>query len=372
MTPDQSPPRVVAAACDGACSGNPGPGGWGSLLRFEDGSVQEFGAADPATTNNRMELKAALVLLECLKDLPCHPSLTIRTDSRYVIDGFSKWMAGWKRKGWRTASGSPVLNRELWEALDRARLPAVPFTYVKGHSGDPDNDRCDAIAVAFSKGGRPALAQASPQAISSPVQLSARPAAGGQGTRSRARQTVLAVSSKVDAASPAGVAATQPAGEAQAEIRLDPETTNGAGTGPTGGTKAGAKAATGTETKTAAKTGAKAGTTKPTEKTCESGSGATQPLQAANPVEGSEPVQEPAPAALGQLLSRLELADRLAAGGYSLSLVELAQLVQVPMKQLAAKATAWTWRDWTVLPQGEGRWRLERGAAGSESVPPGT
>ena len=346
MTPDQSPPRVVAAACDGACSGNPGPGGWGSLLRFEDGSVQEFGAADPATTNNRMELKAALVLLECLKDLPCHPSLTIRTDSRYVIDGFSKWMAGWKRKGWRTASGSPVLNRELWEALDRARLPAVPFTYVKGHSGDPDNDRCDAIAVAFAKGGRPALAQA--------------------------RQTVLAVSSKVDAASPAGVAATQPAGEAQAEIRLDPETTNGAGTGPTGGTKAGAKAATGTETKTAAKTAAKAGTTKPTEKTCESGSGATQPLQAANPVDGSEPVQEPAPAALGQLLSRLELADRLAAGGYSLSLVELAQLVQVPMKQLAAKATAWTWRDWTVWPQGEGRWRLERGAAGSESVPPGT
>ena len=368
MDTDQSPPRVVAAACDGACSGNPGPGGWGGLLRFEDGSVQEFGAADPATTNNRMELTAALALLEQLKHLPCHPNLSIRTDSRYVIDGFSKWMAGWKRKGWRTASGSPVLNRELWEALDRARLPAVPFTYVKGHSGDPDNDRCDAIAVAFSKGGRPALAQASAQAISSPVQLSARPAAGGQGTRSGARQTVLAVSSKVDAASPAGATATQPAGEAQAEIRLDPQTTNGAGSGPTRGTKAGTKPGTGTETKTAAK----AGTTKPTEKTSKSGSGATQPLQAANPVGGSEPVQEPAPPALGQLLSRLELADRLAAGGYSLSLVELAQLVQVPMKQLAAKATAWTWRDWTVRPQGEGRWRLERGAAGSESVPPGT
>ena len=253
MTPDQSTPRVVAAACDGACSGNPGPGGWGSLLRFEDGSVQEFGAADPATTNNRMELKAALVLLECLKDLPCHPSLTIRTDSRYVIDGFSKWMAGWKRKGWRTASGSPVLNRELWEALDRARLPGVPFSYVKGHSGDPDNDRCDAIAVAFAKGGRPALAQAQ-----------------------------------------------------------------------------------------------------------------------ASPV-GAEPLPDgPAPVALGQLLSRLELADRLAAGGYSLSLVELAQLVQLPMKQLAEKATAWSWRDWQVLPQADGRWRLARDAAGSEPIPPGT
>jgi len=365
---DQSPPRVVAAACDGACSGNPGPGGWGSLLRFEDGSVQEFGAADPATTNNRMELTAALALLEQLKHLPCHPNLSIRTDSRYVIDGFSKWLAGWKRKGWRTASGSPVLNRELWEALDRARLPAVPFTYVKGHSGDPDNDRCDAIAVAFSKGGRPALAQASLQAFPSPVQPSARAAAAGQGASSRARQTVLAVSSKVDAASPAGATATQPAGEAQAEIRLDPQTTNGARPGATGGTKAGAKAGTGTATKTAAK----AGTTKPTEKTAESGSGATQPLLVAIPVGGSKSVQEPAPAALGQLLSRLELADRLAAGGYSLSLVELAQLVQVPIKQLAAKATAWTWRDWTVRPHGEGRWRLERGAAGSESVPPGT
>ncbi len=290
VTPDQSPPRVVAAACDGACSGNPGPGGWGSLLRFEDGSVQEFGAADPATTNNRMELKAALVLLECLKDLPCHPSLTIRTDSRYVIDGFSKWMAGWKRKGWRTASGSPVLNRELWEALDRARLAGVPFSYVKGHSGDPDNDRCDAIAVAFAKGGRPALAQASPQAGPVPGLSPSAAAEVGLRPKVRASQTVLAVESSPGQASPVG----------------------------------------------------------------------------------AEPVPEAAPVALGQLLSRLELADRLAAGGYSLSLVELAQLVQVPMKQLAEKATAWTWRDWRVLPDADGRWRLERDAAGSEPMIPGT
>jgi len=302
VTPDQSPPRVVAAACDGACSGNPGPGGWGSLLRFEDGSVQEFGAADPATTNNRMELKAALVLLECLKDLPCHPSLTIRTDSRYVIDGFSKWMAGWKRKGWRTASGSPVLNRELWEALDRARLPGVPFSYVKGHSGDPDNDRCDAIAVAFAKGGRPALAQASPQA---------RPAQGG---------------------SPSAGAATQPAPKARVNPRI----------GNAG------------------------------EPAVETGPGVVQPVVVADRPGLAEPGPEPAPLALGQLLSRLELADRLAAGGYSLSLVELAQLVQLPIKQLAEKASAWSWRDWKVLPHADGRWRLERDAAGSEPIPPGT
>jgi len=243
-------PRVVAAACDGACSGNPGPGGWGCLLRFEDGSVQEFGAHDPATTNNRMELAAALTLLEKLKTLPRHPELTIRTDSKYLIDGFSKWISGWKRKGWRTASGSPVLNRDLWEALDAARIAGLPFTYVKGHSGDPDNDRCDAIAVAFSKGGKPQLAH------------------GEYG----------------------GLVLPEPAAAAAAE---------------------------------------------------------------------------PAPPALQQLLSRLEVADRLAAGGYGLSLVELAQLVGMPLKKLEAKQGPWPWRDWTVVPSADGRWRLERGAAGS-------
>ena len=152
------PVRVVAAACDGACSGNPGPGGWGALLRFEDGSVHELGGADRATTNNRMELTAALALLEAIKELPRPAQLSIRTDSRYLIYGFSKWIQGWKRKGWRTASGGAVLNRDLWELLDQARLEGVSLVHVKGHSGDPDNDRCDAIAVAFSKGQMPAMA----------------------------------------------------------------------------------------------------------------------------------------------------------------------------------------------------------------------
>jgi ribonuclease HI len=151
--------KVVAAACDGACSGNPGPGGWGALLRFDDGSVHEMGGADRSTTNNRMELTAALALLEALQDLPRHADLTIRTDSRYLIDGLQKWMAGWKRKGWRTASGGPVLNRDLWEALDRARVPGLRLEHVRGHSGDPDNERCDEIAVAFSRGRLPSLAE---------------------------------------------------------------------------------------------------------------------------------------------------------------------------------------------------------------------
>ena len=233
------PVRVVAAACDGACSGNPGPGGWGALLRFEDGSVHELGGADRATTNNRMELTAALALLEALKELPHAPGLAIRTDSRYLIDGFSKWIQGWKRKGWRTASGGVVLNRDLWEQLDQARLPGVELVHVKGHSGDPDNDRCDAIAVAFSRGQMPAMA----------------------------------------------------VGEVGAASDL-------------------------------------------------------------------------APAPLQHLLSRLELADRLAVQGYGLSLVELAQLVEQPLQQLERRSGPWRWRDWQVLPLEGGRWRLERDAGG--------
>ena len=267
---DEPLARVVAAACDGACRGNPGPGGWGALLRFEDGSVQEFGGADPDTTNNRMELIAALTLLEHLREMPLHPSLTIRTDSRYLIDGFSKWLAGWKRKGWRTASGGAVLNRDLWEALDRARLPGVPLTHVKGHSGDPDNERCDAIAVAFSRGSRPRLATPATAPMTTAV------------------------------------------------------------------------------TSTAAKpTGAEAAAVAP------------------GPAEDAAEHQ-PAPAALQALLTRLELADRLAKGGYALRLPELAQLVEMPLRQLESRQEPWGWRDWQVIPLGDGRWRLDRGAAGSE------
>tara|TARA_B100001250_G_C19801004_1_gene791054 strand:+ start:1816 stop:2295 length:480 start_codon:yes stop_codon:yes gene_type:complete len=143
--------RVIMAATDGACSGNPGPGGWGALIRFEDGTFMEFGGHEAQTTNNRMELKAALMVLKKLKTLPRHPRLTIKTDSRYLIDGLNKWINNWKRKGWKTASGKPVLNQDLWEALDLSRLDNLELEYVKGHSGDPDNDRVDKIAVSFSK-----------------------------------------------------------------------------------------------------------------------------------------------------------------------------------------------------------------------------
>ena len=242
--------RVVAAATDGACSGNPGPGGWGALIRFEDGSVEEFGGADPATTNNRMELQAALATLQRLAELPLHPDLTLRTDSKYLIDGLGSWMAGWKRKGWRTAAGKPVLNQDLWQALDQARLTEVPLSYVKGHSGDPDNDRVDQIAVAYSKGRKHAP-------LSSTAQ---RPAAE--------RQTLV----------------------------------------------------------------------------------------------------DSAPVSLQKLLTRMELANRLASGGYALSAVELAQLVEQPLNRLSERQGSWRWRDWMVEPMENDRWRLRRDPAGSKQT----
>ena len=145
--------KVVSAACDGACRGNPGTGGWGYLLRYSDGTVEELGGFENHTTNNRMELSACLALLERLRELPKDPGLAIRTDSKYVIDGFSQWLPNWKRNGWRKASGKAVINRDLWEKLDVARISDVNLQHVKGHSGDPDNDRCDQIAVNYSYSG---------------------------------------------------------------------------------------------------------------------------------------------------------------------------------------------------------------------------
>ena len=133
---------------DGACSGNPGPGGWGAILRIktaEGGNRErELAGGDPATTNNRMELMAAIQGLEALKR-PCRVRLF--TDSIYVRDGVTTWIHGWKKNGWRTADKKPVKNVELWQRLDAARAPhQVDWIWVKGHSGHAENERADQLA----------------------------------------------------------------------------------------------------------------------------------------------------------------------------------------------------------------------------------
>lgn len=128
---------------DGACSGNPGPGGWGAILRA-GGHEKELSGGDPATTNNRMEMTAAIRALEALKK----PStVTIHTDSRYLLDGMTKYIAGWKKKGWKTADKKPVKNVDLWHALEAAAAPHdVSWRWVKGHSDHVENERADALA----------------------------------------------------------------------------------------------------------------------------------------------------------------------------------------------------------------------------------
>jgi ribonuclease HI len=128
---------------DGACSGNPGPGGWAAILRMDE-RERELSGGDEATTNNRMELMGVISGLEALKR-PC--AVTIHTDSKYVLDGASKWIHGWKKNGWRTADKKPVKNVELWQRLDAAQKPhKIKWVWVKGHSGHAENERADELA----------------------------------------------------------------------------------------------------------------------------------------------------------------------------------------------------------------------------------
>lgn len=136
--------KFIEIFTDGGCRGNPGPGGWGALLRY-NGAEKELSGAAPQTTNNRMELTAAIKALEALKE-PCRVRLT--TDSNYVRNGIMQWIDDWKRRGWRTASKRPVKNRDLWQRLDElAARHEIEWRWVKGHSGHAENERADALAT---------------------------------------------------------------------------------------------------------------------------------------------------------------------------------------------------------------------------------
>ena len=141
--------KEVTIYTDGACSGNPGPGGWGAILRYGT-AEKEMSGGEKETTNNRMELTAVIVYLSALKE-PCH--VTLYSDSKYVVDAIDKgWVYGWKKKGWIKSDKKPALNVDLWEQL----LPLlacheVSFRWVKGHNEHPENERCDQLAVAESK-----------------------------------------------------------------------------------------------------------------------------------------------------------------------------------------------------------------------------
>lgn len=141
--PEKTAGKVVDIFTDGACSGNPGPGGWGVILRW-DGHEKELHGGEHATTNNRMELMAAIVALESLKR-----TVTVRlhTDSQYVKKGITEWIHDWKRRGWRTADKKPVKNMDLWQRLDAAQAQHhVAWVWVRGHAGHAENERADELA----------------------------------------------------------------------------------------------------------------------------------------------------------------------------------------------------------------------------------
>ena len=154
-------PRLYAFT-DGACSGNPGPGGWGALLQAREGEAvsreRELSGGDRLTTNNRMELMAAIAALEALERAA---AITIVTDSAYVKGGLTGWIHGWKRNGWRTADKKPVKNEDLWRRLDAAaQAHQVTWEWVKGHAGHPENERADELARAGMAPFKPSRARA--------------------------------------------------------------------------------------------------------------------------------------------------------------------------------------------------------------------
>jgi ribonuclease HI len=140
--------KKVQLITDGACLGNPGPGGWAFILRYKEQARECFGS-EPSTTNNRMELTAALEGLRALK-VACE--VQVVTDSEYVKNGITQWIHGWKRKGWKRADGKPVLNKDLWEELDsEVRRHNAEWVWTKGHADHADNNRCDELATTAAR-----------------------------------------------------------------------------------------------------------------------------------------------------------------------------------------------------------------------------
>ncbi len=186
---------MIVLFADGACSGNPGPGGWACVLALPDGTARELGGREAATTNNRMELGGVIAGLRAVAHLG--QTVIAHSDSTYVLGGITGWISGWKRRGWRTAADEPVKNEDLWRELDalvaaRGR-GGVEWRWVKGHSGHDANERCDEIAVAFSR-GRPVELYAGPLTAYPYGSLAPLPAAPPPARKSAERGRAAAAS----------------------------------------------------------------------------------------------------------------------------------------------------------------------------------
>jgi ribonuclease HI len=310
---------------DGACSGNPGPGGWGTVVYFTDGSVHELGGSAAQTTNNRMELQAAIAALDFLIPFDQAEPVTLYTDSEYVKNGITQWVQGWKKKGWKTSTGKPVLNQDLWQLLDQLNHQAIAkaglqWKYVRGHSGDVGNDRCDEIARTFSSGRTPALRQAR---LSTPKTLDGDDASKNQPNEPSASQL-----SGAPAASTTDNLAKNSFFDANATDATAP------------------KAVQSVDEIDAAPLDSSA------------------MVDSTTPIDVSDLPREVRVAQLRNLVETLHMADEIARQGYLISSSELADLMDVNASAVTSRGDNWVWRNWVVSRvRREGNqilWQLER------------
>ncbi|MEB3211606.1 MAG: ribonuclease HI [Leptolyngbyaceae bacterium] len=301
---------------DGACSGNPGPGGWAVVAYIDDGSVHELGGREAKTTNNRMELQGAIAALQLLTDNQQTTPVTLYTDSQYVKNGITKWISGWKKKDWKTATGKPVVNIDLWEQLDALhhqvkRQLSLTWEYVRGHAGDEGNERCDAIARAFSKNSYPALHQVS--AFTTPG-------------RAKSQFTVAETTDPGDRTSEGAIAAPSKLSSVS--------------------TKTTASSSTSSDPVMAASHSSSSSDAQPSDMTpsAETPGAKLQALRA--------------------LVDTLQLADTLAEQRYLLTTSELADLVGNTVSTVTNRGDSWVWRNWLIRRvRQEGNqilWQLER------------
>jgi ribonuclease HI len=286
---------------DGACIGNPGPGGWGLVVNFTDGSVVELGGTEGQTTNNRMEMQAAIAALKVLASTGQSEPIVLYTDSEYVKKGVTQWVAGWKKKGWKTAKGDTVLNRDLWEILDRLNCDRVDWQYVRGHSGDEGNERADAIARAFASGISPTLQQSFPPDLKTALQ----------------ELSPLEPSSQKNVTGLSDVDTLGTIGYTESQLHVLTH-----------------------------------------EKTM------TELLVNNSATDDSRLPQELRVTQLRNLIESLRIADEIASKGYLISSSELADLMDVNASAVTSRGDHWPWRNWVVSRvRREGNqilWQLER------------
>jgi ribonuclease HI len=294
-------PEIQSLYSDGACKGNPGMGGWGAVAYFTDGSAAELGGRSPTTTNNRMEMQAAIEAMKYFIQFGQTTPCTIYTDSEYVIKGVTSWLKGWKSRGWKTAAGKPVLNQDLWEVLDelsntirmQSKGKPLRWEHVKGHAGNVGNERCDVIASSFAQG--------------KPVSLS-------QPLMNRINSSPSALNSNNSINSPI--------------VSDSPETIV------------------------------------PTSTISSAASKMTEEQHHSHHNDSENLPREERVAHLNYMIDTLHIADKIAAQGYFITSSELADLMDINAGAVTSRGDHWIWRNWIVSrARKEGNqilWQLER------------